>query len=354
VHKFIKLIEIQTGRPPNAQVAQRRTKKKMIKMDNLIKKALTILLIILTLVSCKQNEVNGIIISRTLYENQSLSENRKLRKLIRQTLNKDEKSLSLLNNFWCGGGAGCYDLGFIITQIIFKLGEQEFIKMANKLDNKELTRLEDFIKVGLEYGDNDRFREMGKKEIENVYRFLKSRKEIQLQETYNEEDFPVNEYLVDELKPIRENFKRINTITNWSFIDKKELWETTEGGEAKFYYQKGKLEKIVTRHFGETFQALAEYYLNNEQISFVFEKYYNYNRPIYYDTTKMRENNDNVFFDLDLSIVIEERSYFENGTLIHKLESQDCGAPFADDYLLEEQERIKTNFEKLIELVKRE
>jgi len=173
---------------------------------------------------------------------------------------------------------------------------------------------------------------------------------IQLRETFNEEDLPVNEYLTERLKPIRENFKRINSFTNWTFIDTKELWETTEGGEVKYYYQNGQLEKIVTRHFGETFQQLNEYYLMNGQLSFVFEKTYKYNRPMYYDTTAMKENNDTEAFDFEKSEIVEDRSYFENGKLLHQLNNQDCGSPFADDYLLEEQKRIKTDFEKLIKL----
>ena len=79
-------------------------------------KTITILLLGLAIVSCQQNEVNGIWIGETLYENRSFVEQQELRQLIRQTLNKDEKALAKLNNFWCGDGAGCYDLGFIITQ----------------------------------------------------------------------------------------------------------------------------------------------------------------------------------------------------------------------------------------------
>ena len=49
--------------------------------------------------SFRQNEVDGIFIDHTLYENQSLEKNGELRQLIRQTLNKDEKALAKLNDF---------------------------------------------------------------------------------------------------------------------------------------------------------------------------------------------------------------------------------------------------------------
>lgn len=173
---------------------------------------------------------------------------------------------------------------------------------------------------------------------------------IQLGETFNEEDVPVNEYLTERLKPIRTNFKRINSISNWTYIDTKELSETIEGGEAKYYYQNEQLEKIVTRQFGETFQQLTEYYLMNGQLSFVFEKSYKYNRPIYYDSTAMKENNDTEAFDFVKSEIVEHRSYFDNGKLLHQVNNQDCGSPFTDDYLLEQEKRIKVDFEKLIKL----
>jgi hypothetical protein len=175
---------------------------------------------------------------------------------------------------------------------------------------------------------------------------------VELKETFNEEDLPANEYLTDKLKPIRANFKRINSIINWTTIDTEELSESTEGGEAKFYYQNGQLEKIVARHYGETFQLLTEYYLLNGQLSFVFEKRHKYNRPLYYDTTAMKENNDIEAFDFDKSEIIEDRSYFDNGKLLHQINNQDCGSPFADDYVLDEQKRIKTDFDKLIKQTK--
>jgi hypothetical protein len=175
---------------------------------------------------------------------------------------------------------------------------------------------------------------------------------IQLTESLKQDDLAVNEYLTNELKPIRENFKRLNSIENWTEIKVVGLLESTEGGGAIYYSPSKKLEKIITRHFGETFQKLAEYYLKDGKLSFVFEKLYKYNRPFYYDSSAKEENNDTEEFDFDKSEIIEDRSYFSNGKLLHQLNNQDCGSPFASDYLLEEQKRLLTEFKKLIELEK--
>lgn len=118
-------------------------------------------------------------IDHTLYENQSYSDNRELRNLIHETLNKDEKALAKLNKFWRGGAAGCYDLGFVVTQIIYRIGEKEFATMLEKLTREETNSIEGVIMAGLEYGDNDKDGKMDDKRIENefpeLYKLLKSK-----------------------------------------------------------------------------------------------------------------------------------------------------------------------------------
>jgi hypothetical protein len=63
----------------------------------------------------------------------------------------------------------------------------------------------------------------------------------------------------------------------------------------------------------------------------------------------IKENIDNEAFDFDESKIIEDRSYFDNGKLIHQINNQDCGSSFSGDYLLNEQKSIITDFEKLID-----
>ena len=125
-------------------------------MGKLKNRIVILLMLAFLITACKQNEVKGIIIDSTLYTNQSISENKELRLLIEQTLNKDETALAKLSDFWCGGASGCYDLGFIVTQIIYKLGVEDFVTMVEKLGQKERAALYSLILFGLEYGDNDK------------------------------------------------------------------------------------------------------------------------------------------------------------------------------------------------------
>ena len=171
---------------------------------------------------------------------------------------------------------------------------------------------------------------------------------VALQETFQDEDTAYNEYLADRLRPIRINFKRINSISSWTSTDERTIRESSEGGEAIYYYNHGILEKTVTHIYGETFQILTEYYLLNGQLSFVFEKTYQYNRPIYYDTAVMKESKDDQAFNIEKSEMLEDRSYFEKGKLIHQVNNQDCGTPFEAAYLLKKQMRLQTDFDSVI------
>lgn len=129
-------------------------------------------LIIFLISSCKQNEQNGIIIADTLYAHQNYSGNKEMRSLIKLTLEKNPYALIELKNFWCGGAAGCYDLGFIITQIIYKMGEPDFLTLLKKIDKENRNGVQGLIRVGLEYGDHNGNGKMDGKRIDTEFPYI--------------------------------------------------------------------------------------------------------------------------------------------------------------------------------------
>ena len=62
----------------------------------------------------------------------------------------------------------------------------------------------------------------------------------------------------------------------------------------------------------------------------------------------MKENDDVEAFDIAKAELIVDRSYFENGKLLHQVNNEDCGSPFESKYLTEEQNRIMANFDRLV------
>lgn len=160
-------------------------------------------------------------------------------------------------------------------------------------------------------------------------------------------DLANEKFSKEKLKRIVEIFSAINATKNWTTVKEADLNFSTEGGTATFYFKDSMLEKVVVKIYGEMGKLIKEYYLDKNKLAFVYEKEYKYNRPMYYDSAKMKELNDTAVFDLNKSEITEDRSYFENGILVHQSNNQDCGSPFNESYLKEEQKRIQDDFDKL-------
>ena len=81
-------------------------------------------------------------------------------------------------------------------------------------------------------------------------------------------DEPVDPYDTGAASKIaKDNYRRISAITRWTSIATRGLERSLEGGEAKFYFTGTRLEKIIVRDYGETYQQLTEYYLRNGQLT---------------------------------------------------------------------------------------
>lgn len=95
-----------------------------------------------------------------------------MKRLISKALKKDKKAIIQLKNFPNGGGASSYDLGFVLTQIIYKIGENEFAKLLREIPKTERNGFEALIAVGLEYGDNNYDGKMDDKQMKDEFPLL--------------------------------------------------------------------------------------------------------------------------------------------------------------------------------------
>ncbi|MFD2696970.1 hypothetical protein ACFSQ0_03120 [Mesonia sediminis] len=132
-------------------------------------KKILLLFLTIILVSCKKEKVDGIIIGDTLFVHQSLTENRKMENLIYKALKKEKKAIVELKNFPNGGAASSYDLGYVLTQIIYRIGETNFADILREIPKSERNGFDGLIAVGLEYGDNDYDGKMDNKRMETEF-----------------------------------------------------------------------------------------------------------------------------------------------------------------------------------------
>lgn len=92
--------------------------------------------------------------------------------LLEKSIKKDEpsiKEISLLNF----DNAVCYDHGSILVDLINNIGEEKYIKALKELNIKEKNKVKSYLKVGLLYYENKKYKDKSFKEVfPKVYTFV--------------------------------------------------------------------------------------------------------------------------------------------------------------------------------------
>jgi hypothetical protein len=99
-----------------------------------------------------RDTAQGIELGGTLYAGQSVFDNLQYRLLMKHTLHGDTGALESLVKFDCGGGAGCYDHGEVLVQLLRQIGDAKFSTMAKKLRKETKDELCSLLAAGFEYG----------------------------------------------------------------------------------------------------------------------------------------------------------------------------------------------------------
>jgi len=122
------------------------------------------------MISCSVKHYDGIEIPYSIHIRTDFLD-RKVRKVIKSALKYDPNAFKKLIELSTEvDGESGYDLGYVLTQIINRIGEDNFIKLTENLAHDEKQLLKIFIMAGLEYGDNNYDGKSDKEKIENVYK----------------------------------------------------------------------------------------------------------------------------------------------------------------------------------------
>ena len=141
---------------------------------------------------------------------------------------------------------------------------------------------------------------------------------------------PVRAQVNDPIASIRQQYVAINKRAARSRKVKKELsGYSLEGGELIAYFDGRAVVKIVARHFGESGNAVEEYYYRNGQLIFVFEKVSQYSRPLSGKVVS----------------AIGNRFYFEDDNLIRWLGEKGKEVPVSEEYRLKEKVLLQNSNE---------
>jgi hypothetical protein len=113
-------------------------------------------------------------------------------------------------------------------------------------------------------------------------------------------DAPIEE----KIKAIRQRYAEVERELKQCRQVKRDLpGESAEGGELTGYFKETALRKLAARFYGESGQALEEYYFWEGQLFFVLRSESRYTRPL----------------SGDVQSKTEERFYFEAGKMIQWL-----------------------------------
>ncbi len=146
------------------------------------------------------------------------------------------------------------------------------------------------------------------------------------------------EFMGEELKPIRKKLRPLSNRQEWTAIDKRKIETKSANGVAVYYFLQDELKKVRFLQNTENTDRLIEYYLENGSLFFVFEK----------QTDKLELKNDPENYE-----PYEDSLFFKNDELIKIKSNMDCGAPFAEDYRKKIQEDLNTEFVMLFNRLKK-
>ena len=138
-------------------------------------KTITLISILVFTISCTVKEYKKVVIPYSI-NNRSDLMSWKLKGIIDSAFRMESdafRDFIVLSNTVDGESA--YDLGYVLTQIIYMIGEDEFLKTINNLTNDEKAILISFINVGLEYGDNDYDNIQDNKRIEDEFPLIQQK-----------------------------------------------------------------------------------------------------------------------------------------------------------------------------------
>ncbi len=138
-------------------------------------KTIAIALMTILTISCTVKEYKKVVIPYSI-NNRSDLMSWKLKGIIDSAFRMESdafRDFIVLSNTVDGESA--YDLGYVLTQIIYMIGEDEFLKTINNLTNDEKAILISFINIGLEYGDNDYDNIQDNKRIEDEFPLIQQK-----------------------------------------------------------------------------------------------------------------------------------------------------------------------------------
>lgn len=104
-----------------------------------------------------------------------------------------------------------------------------------------------------------------------------------------------------------------DNLTSYDTVIRTISDQSSEGAELIGYYKNNELALMTISYFGESGKRVTEYYYMSEMLYLVEDTYFKYNRPIYWDEKKAKEQGDTQTFDPTKTEINEHDKYYFRG-----------------------------------------
>lgn len=132
------------------------------------------------------------------------------------------------------------------------------------------------------------------------------------------------EYLSHDLKAIRNALSEQSQLL-YPSINKRKIELLNGNGAAEYYSSDKQVQKIIFRQLTQELRRICTYYFRNDSLYFAKDEYESL-------TEKSKRS------EMGASII--DSFFFKQGNLIRIINSEDCNAPYSEEYRAQEQKRL--------------
>jgi len=128
-----------------------------------------------------------------------------------------------------------------------------------------------------------------------------------------------------KIEKIRKIYHTVNDSTSYFSKRSKDFYgKSSEGGEIELFSLNQNIKKAIIYYYGEMGKRTKEYYFKDNSLCFVFDVYFNYDRPISQGNISIKSKEEN-------------RYYIWNGDIIKYIDPK--GRTFLDEQIPNEKRK---------------
>jgi hypothetical protein len=158
---------------------------------------------------------------------------------------------------------------------------------------------------------------------------------------------------IDDEADIMEIYNKINTeLPTYTHKTVDMVGISKDGGVITGYFKGKEIKKVTVESYFDTGRDYTEYYYADDDLVFVLQQKYHYNRPDYYTEERARANNDTEWYDDTRSTKRTSRFYFKDDEMIKWIDEKNFNRSEDSKDFEEQQKKIYADDKRIQQMMK--